>query len=76
MVGEKTFRLPRSVVIETDISSLLGSELDEFLEAIRVAPVVLANLIQICWATYGLTFIVGNVAYLVLACFFGKSKLS
>lgn len=74
MVGEKMLRLPRPVVIEIDISTLLGSELDAFLAGIRAAPVGLANMIQICCAVFGLTFIMGNVAYLALACILGESS--
>lgn len=72
MVGEKMLRLPRPVVIEIDISTLLGSELDAFLAGIRAAPVGLANMVQICCAVFGLTFIMGNVAYLALACILGE----
>lgn len=72
LATEKIFRLSRSTAINANLGSLLGTELQAFMQCISTFEVGLISMLAICGSLYGLTFIIGRFAYLALGSLFGK----
>lgn len=72
--AEKLFRLTHGKATQANFSDFLGAELQTFMGSISAVPVGLTAALEVCGSAFGLSFLIGKFAYLVLALILGKSS--